>query len=82
MALVAVLLQLYGEVVGADLPSRTHSTRFYALVAVLGLPAVVLLVVVLSRLTRCWARRTWQPEVVELQRELYERINFILSNDG
>ena len=82
VAVAGLALQLWAEVWAGDMPERLHSPRFYVLAAIGGLIAVGLIVWMLSGVGYWIAKKEWQPKVVAMQRELYERSKFAIEHDG
>jgi hypothetical protein len=82
VALVALLLQAYAEILGDELPQYLHSRRFYVWFAGGALIAVVALVWLLSAGGRAIARRWWISRVIRDQGNLFQRAESVIRNDG
>ena len=82
VALVALMIQLWAEIWGAHLPERSHDSKYYISFSVGGLIAVGVMVWVLTGFGNWIARLQWQPTVVALQRELFDRTKFVVEHAG
>ncbi len=82
VALIGLVLQLWAEIWGAHLPERSHHMKHYINFGVGGLVAVGVMVWVLSGFGNWIARLQWQPAVVSLQREPFDRAKFVVEHDG
>jgi hypothetical protein len=82
VAVLALLLQLWAEIMGLGLPDRRHTSTFYVMFAGASLVAVALIVWLLSKMGRSIARRSWLPRVIGPQRDLLGDAAAIVKNDG
>lgn len=82
VALGALVLQLWAEIWGASLPERSHDSKYYISVSIGGLVAVGAIVWVLTGVGNWIARLRWQPTVIELQREIFDRAKFVVEHAG
>lgn len=82
VALAGLALQLWAEVWGEHLPDRSHHSRYYINFALGGVVAVGLMVWVLTGFGNWIAKMQWQPTIVTLQRDLFDRAKFVVEHDG
>lgn len=76
------MIQLFAEIWGDQLPDRSHPLRIYVYASLGGVVAVGLLVWALTGVGNWLARMQWQPEVVALQREVFDRSKFAIAHEG
>jgi hypothetical protein len=82
VALLALVLQLWAEIIGQGLPDRAHTSSFYAVFGAASLAGVILLVWLLSKFGRAIAKKSWLPRVIAAQRDLFSDADAIVRNDG
>jgi hypothetical protein len=82
VALIGLFLQLCAEIWGANLPDRSHDSNYYIILCVGGLVVVGIMLWVLTGVGNRIAKWQWQPTVIELQREIFERTKFVAEHDG
>lgn len=84
VAILALLLQIWAEIFGADLPERMpgRQPHYYLNIALVGLVILGGSVYVLSEVGYRVARLSWEPRVIESYRGVIERADFVLEHDG
>ena len=82
VALAGLGLQVWAEIWGSNLTERSHDAKYYAIFSAVGLVVVGLLVWALTGAANMVAKRQWQPTVIALQREVFERAKFASEHDG
>jgi hypothetical protein len=82
LALVGLLLQIFGEIWSDRFPGRQYTIRFYAWFSLASLLAVVAVVFVLTAIGNRIAKRTWLPVIVSKMTEAYTQSRFIVEHDG
>jgi hypothetical protein len=82
LTLCGPVLQLGAQIWGADLPERSHHTRYYVIFSVGGLIMVALMVFVLAGFGDWVAKRYWQPRVIAFQQATFERAAFVVEHEG
>lgn len=82
VALAGLGLQVWAEIWGANLPDRSHDAKYYLTFSIVGLVVVGFLVWALTAVANRVARRQWEPTVIGLQREVFERAKFVSEHDG
>lgn len=81
VALCGFLLRLFAEI--SDRPNRSHDWRYYYSIFCAGsFIAVVMLVWGVTIGGNLIARSHWEPKVIELQRENFERVKSFAQHDG
>ena len=70
------------EIWASELPDRRRGSSEYFAFSVVGFATVCLLVWGLTSLGNRIARQKWLPEVVALQRDLFERTRFVTEHQG
>jgi hypothetical protein len=81
-ATLGLLLQLGAEIWGAELPDRSHGWKYYGLFTISGFVAVAWVVWLLTGVGTFVARKQWQPRIITLQREPFDRAKFVVEHDG
>jgi hypothetical protein len=81
-AVLAVLILVIVEIMGDDLPERRHGKGFYGVVFAALVFVGVLLLNGIGAAAHVWARSEWWPQVIESQREIFERSASILDRAG
>lgn len=82
MALVALLIQVAAAIWSDQIEERTHTTPFYIVLFVVSLAVAVALVALLTGIGNRVAQRSWVPQIVENQMEIYRAARFVIENDG
>ena len=82
LALAGLGLQGIVIVWAEEIPDRLHGAVLYLLFSSFAVVLMVGFSTMVSRVTRWSARREWLPVVIEGQRELFARTDFVLSHDG
>lgn len=82
LALIGLLLQIFGEIWSDRLPSRQYTIRFYAWFSVASLLAVIAIMFVLTAIGNRIAKRTWLPVIVAKMTDMYTQARFIIEHDG
>ncbi|MBI2530665.1 MAG: hypothetical protein HYW03_00360 [Deltaproteobacteria bacterium] len=82
LALVGLLLQIFGEIWSDRFPGRQFTIRFYAWFSLASLLAIVAVVFVLTAIGNRIAKHTWLPVIVAKMTEAYARSHFIVEHDG
>ena len=80
VALCGFLLRLLAEI--SDPPNRSHDWRYYSIFCAGCFIAVVMLVWGVTIVGNLIARSHWEPKVIELQRENFERVKSFAQHDG
>jgi hypothetical protein len=82
VTLIGILLQIYSEILGEGLPSRQHSSRFYAYFSLGSLVAIAVVILILTGIGERIAKRIWLPEIVAKMTDSYRSAQFIIEHDG
>jgi hypothetical protein len=80
VVLCGFLLRLFAEI--SDRPKRSHDWRYYSIFCAGCFIAVVMLVWGVTIVGNLIARSHWEPKVIELQRENFERVKSFAEHDG
>ena len=78
VALCGLLLRLASEI--SDWTSRSHSWKYYFVFCAVCMFVVVLLMGGVTVVGKRIARSTWEPKVIELQREHFESVKRLVEN--
>jgi hypothetical protein len=82
LTLLGLLVQVGVAIWGNDLAERVHTTRFYVVLFVVMLALGVALVPLLTSVGNRLARRSWFPQAVQSQKEVYKAASFVIEHDG
>lgn len=82
VAVLGLIIQLWAEIWGSQLPDRLYTDSSYVRVAIATTILVGVSVWGLSVVGRRIARRSWLPTIVDGQRELFKAATETVFNDG
>ena len=82
LALLALALQVWAEVWGGTLPERSYSVPQYVGASLTAVAVLIGVLMVIAKVSARIARKTWEPELVRLQRELFQNALEMVENDG
>lgn len=82
LALLGLLVQVGVAIWSNHIEERIHTTRFYIVFFVVVLAVGVALVPLLTAVGNRVARRSWLPQIVENQKEVYKAARFVIEHDG
>jgi hypothetical protein len=82
LTLLGLLVQVGVAVWGNQLEERVHTTQFYVVLFVLMLAIGLALVPLLTSVGNRVARRSWLPQAVENQKEVYKAASFVIDHEG
>ena len=82
LTLLGLLVQVGVAVWGNHIDERIHTTRLYVGLFVFVLIVGVALVPLLTAVGNRVARRSWLPQVIENQKEVYKAARFVIEHDG
>ncbi len=82
LALLGLLVQVGVAIWSNNIEERIHTTRFYIAFFVVMLAVGVALVPLLTAVGNRVARRSWLPQIVENQKEVYKATRFVIEHDG
>jgi hypothetical protein len=82
LALVGLVLQIFGEIWSDRFLGRQYTIWFYAWFSLASLLAVVAVVFVLTAIGNRIAKRSWLPVIVAKMTEAYNQSRFIVEHDG
>jgi hypothetical protein len=82
LTLLGLLVQVGVAIWSNHIEERVHTTRFYVVLFVVVLAVGVALVPLLTAVGNLLARRSWLPEIVENQKEVYKAASFVIEHDG
>lgn len=82
LTLLGLLIQVGVAIWSNHIEERIHTTWFYIVLFVAVLAVGVALVPLLTAVGNRVARRSWLPQVVENQKEVYKAASFVIEHDG
>jgi hypothetical protein len=82
LALVGLILQIFGEIWSDRIPARQYTFRFYAWFSLASLLVIVAVVFVLTAMGNRIAKGIWLPVIIDKATEGYVQARFIIEHDG
>ena len=82
MALVGLIIQIIAEIAGDRIPAHHNSLRFNITLTTIAIISVGILASVLTAIGFRVARRSWLPQIIVSQREVYRTAKLTVEHDG